>query len=95
MSNNLNFWGVDAPAALVFNNGGGEAWMMQAVAIRYIRKQEVILLYELVVHTVIASPVGDGAPVCHGVTEHQQDTNGPVRVVGTVRPQAVYATCDS
>lgn len=51
--------------------------------------------YVLVVHTVVTRPVVDGALVSHGVDEHHEDANGPVRVIGTVRPQAVYASGDA
>ena len=51
--------------------------------------------YVLVVDTVVTRPVVDGALVRDGVDEHHEDADGPVRLVGTVRPQAVYASCDS
>ena len=48
----------------------------------------------LVVHAVVARPVENGALVSNAVRQHQEKAHAPVRLVGTVRPEAVHAAGD-
>lgn len=54
-----------------------------------------ILLRVLVVHAVVARPVVDGTLVRHRVDEHHEHADGPVGIVGAVRPETVDAAGDA
>lgn len=49
----------------------------------------------LVVHPVVPGPVVDGALVGHRIDEHEEYAGRPVRIVGSVSPQAVHASGNS
>lgn len=78
-------------------------WVLLHVQPAHVREEEpacgvvrvCVLLGVLVVHPVVPGPVVDGALVGHRVDKHEEYASCPVRIVGSVGPQAVHAPGDS